>query len=101
MIKVKNGRENMVITGLPYGVTIHNLKILPEYYWKVETGEKTFEIRRNDRDFKVGDVICLSCWTEEIGFHDLPVLYASVLYITSYEQKENYVVMSIALWAKR
>lgn len=36
---------------------IHELKI-KECYWKdVWNGRKTFEIRKNDRDFKVGDII--------------------------------------------
>lgn len=38
---------------------LHNLKILPEYYEKVLSGEKTFEIRKDDRNFKIGDIIRL------------------------------------------
>lgn len=34
---------------------IHVLKIWPIYYEAVLEGRKRFEIRRNDRDFKVGD----------------------------------------------
>lgn len=37
----------------------HELKIKPEYYEKVINGTKKFELRRNDRDFKVGDIIRL------------------------------------------
>ena len=36
---------------------LHKLKILPEYYEKVLSKEKMFEIRKDDRNFKVGDVI--------------------------------------------
>lgn len=32
-------------------------KILPEYFQKVLTGEKTFEIRKDEDDAKVGDII--------------------------------------------
>lgn len=35
----------------------HNLKILPEYYIAVSDGSKTFEIRKNDRDFHLGDIL--------------------------------------------
>ncbi|MEG0259568.1 MAG: DUF3850 domain-containing protein [Lysinibacillus sp.] len=35
----------------------HDLKILPEYLEAVVSGKKTFEIRKNDRDFQVGDRI--------------------------------------------
>lgn len=37
----------------------HNVKILPEYYIAVEKGIKTFEIRFNDRNYKVGDILHL------------------------------------------
>ena len=33
----------------------HQLKILSEYFNEVVSGNKTFEIRLNDRNFKVGD----------------------------------------------
>ena len=33
-----------------------NLKILPKYADEVLRGEKTFEVRLNDRDFKPGDI---------------------------------------------
>lgn len=37
----------------------HDLKILPEYFEQVRTGQKTFEIRKNDRDFQPGDTVAL------------------------------------------
>ncbi len=37
----------------------HSVKILPEYFEAVLSGDKTFEIRYNDRDYVVGDVLCL------------------------------------------
>lgn len=39
---------------------IHQLKILPKFFEKVISGEKTFEVRENDRDFKVGDYLALN-----------------------------------------
>lgn len=44
----------------------HDLKILPQYFEAVKTGKKKFELRRNDRDYKVGDEIHLEEW-EPIG----------------------------------
>ena len=38
---------------------IHELKIQSEYFVAVNNKTKTFEIRKNDRDFKVGDKILL------------------------------------------
>ena len=39
---------------------IHSLKIKSEYFEKVISGEKTFEVRKNDRDFRVGDLLALN-----------------------------------------
>jgi hypothetical protein len=33
----------------------HELKVWPRYYAKVESGEKPWEMRLNDRDFQEGD----------------------------------------------
>ena len=41
----------------------HELKILPEYYEAVAKREKTFEIRKNDRDYHVGDTLVLKEWS--------------------------------------
>lgn len=71
----------------------HKLKILPEYFEAVMSGAKTFEIRKNDRNYQVGDRLFLnefdgekytSRYTERI-----------INYITDYAQQDGYVVMSI------
>ena len=38
---------------------VHELKTHPEYFRPITLGEKCFEIRRNDRDFAVGDTLRL------------------------------------------
>ena len=38
---------------------IHELKTLPEYFKEVVSGNKPFEVRKNDRPFKVGDYLML------------------------------------------
>jgi hypothetical protein len=40
----------------------HVLKILPVYYEQVIEGNKTFEVRKNDRNFQLGDVVELREW---------------------------------------
>lgn len=40
-------------------MTLHTLKIVPGYYDAVRNGIKPFEIRKNDRDYKVGDTLRL------------------------------------------
>lgn len=46
---------------------IHNLKTWPDYFGKMITGEKTFEARKNDRDFKTGDILNLQEWDNKTG----------------------------------
>lgn len=40
----------------------HDVKIWPSYYREVLAGNKKFEIRVNDRGYKVGDVLLLREW---------------------------------------
>lgn len=54
---------------------IHELKILPEYFNDVISGNKTFEIRRNDRNFLVGDYIALNEFVKESGYTGRSALY--------------------------
>lgn len=41
---------------------IHALKTLPPYFKGVADGAKTFELRKNDRNFSVGDILILKEW---------------------------------------
>lgn len=49
----------------------HSLKILPQYFDAVVSGNKTFEIRENDREFSKGDYLALNEWeqTSSVGGH--------------------------------
>lgn len=38
------------------------MKILPQFYTAVEDGRKTFELRKADRSFAVGDSLVLCEW---------------------------------------
>jgi len=38
---------------------IHHLKTVQPFFSEVKNGTKTFELRRNDRDFQVGDEVIL------------------------------------------
>lgn len=38
-------------------MTIHKLKIWPQFYEAVADGHKPFEVRKDDRGYKVGDLL--------------------------------------------
>lgn len=46
----------------------HELKTFPEYFVEIVNGNKAFEIRLNDRDYRIGDSITLKEWTSEDGY---------------------------------
>jgi ASC-1-like (ASCH) protein len=73
----------------------HYLKTLTEYFNAVESGIKTFEVRRNDRGFKVGDTLILQDWDgwERTGRE----LIKKVTYVLDDSQycKDGYVVLGI------
>lgn len=35
----------------------HRLKTLPQFWDRAQSGQKTFEIRLNDRDYQLGDIL--------------------------------------------
>ncbi|MGG5341157.1 DUF3850 domain-containing protein [Enterococcus sp. AZ192] len=71
----------------------HVLKLDSEYYDDVVSGFKKFEIRFNDRDYKVGDILVL----EEYDGIDYTGDRCKriVTYITDYAQQDGYVVLGI------
>lgn len=67
---------------------VHKLKIKPDYLKAIIEGNKTFEIRKNDRDFKEGDRVCL---VDEENKRYIDII---IKYITDYAQQEGYIVFS-------
>lgn len=43
----------------------HVLKCWPEFFDAIADGRKTFELRRDDREYAVGDVLELRWWNPE------------------------------------
>ena len=75
---------------------IHQLKILPEHFEDVISGRKTFEVRRNDRDFRIGDLLALNEHDSVFGFTGRSCLVRTdyILSDTKY-CKPGYVILSI------
>lgn len=78
----------------------HAIKIKEKYFKAVLSGEKTFEIRKNDRDYKVGDIIRFVPVDDECGMiipHE-PNTYkiTYVFHGGEYGLEEGYCVFGIA-----
>ena len=74
----------------------HELKILPQYFKSVKEGAKTFEIRTNDRGFKVGDTLILEEY--EKGHYTLERIRKEVAYILEGGQcglEEGYCILGL------
>lgn len=84
-----------VVEGQYSTFDIHELKILPEYFQAVLDGDKTFEIRKNDRNYKVGDRLILKEYEPVDGDFTNREESKVISYITDYAQVENYIVMSL------
>ena len=63
-------------------VGIHVLKTWTEYFEAVYAGHKTFEIRKDDRGFQVGDTLILRDWDRNEGNYTGRKLEVEVTYIT-------------------
>jgi hypothetical protein len=74
---------------------LHELKILPQYYKKVSSGEKRFEIRKDDRNFKIGDLIRLSEFNKEYTGRDCLVEIIYKLDGGNYGLEKGYCILSI------
>lgn len=48
---------------------IHELKLDIKYFDDVKSGKKNFEVRKNDRDFQVGDILKMKAWGSSLGQH--------------------------------
>lgn len=74
----------------------HYLKIVPEYYRAIERGEKTFEVRFNDRNYQKYDILHLKEWSGEYTGREITAAVTYILEDTRY-CKDGYVVMSIVV----
>ena len=74
----------------------HRIKILPEYYEAWLNGSKRFELRKDDRDYQVGDYIWLCEWdgTEYTGrsISMIPIKYI-LRNCPEYGLKEGYCIL--------
>lgn len=73
----------------------HELKLLEIYFNPVLNKEMTFQIRKNDRKFRCGDILILKEWINEEEGYTGREITAQILYITSLHMEVDYVCMGI------
>ena len=79
---------------------IHELKTWPQYYKPLSRGQKTFELRKYDRDFRVGDILKLREWDpdkEDYTGRDTERFITYILIGPVFGLQEGYCIMGIDL----
>jgi hypothetical protein len=77
---------------------IHNLEIRAEYALPKLKGDKMFEIRKNDRNYEVGDIIHYRVIDDEKLNYEMFTKFYKIKYITDYAQQYGYVVFGEQEW---
>jgi hypothetical protein len=74
----------------------HYLKTETEYYQAVDQGIKKFELRKNDRNFIVGDILYLeeTVYGIKTGRSLPPLRIQYILYGGKYGLDENYCIIN-------
>ena len=78
---------------------IHELKTHPQYFSMVFAGTKKFEVRKNDRNYKLGDEILLKEFIPNEDKYTGRILHRRIAYILNGGQfgiEAGYVVMSLS-----
>lgn len=76
---------------------VHAVKILPQYFKDLVTGKKTFEVRKNDRNYKVGDFIALNEYNPKKGYSGKFVMFKITYVLDNPEYcKTGYVILGLS-----
>lgn len=60
----------------------HNVKSWPHFFQAILEGKKLHDLRRNDRDFQVGDTLCLREYDPAKGLYTGRQCFVTIKYIT-------------------
>lgn len=88
-----------------YRMRMIEKKVLPEYYAAVRRGDKTFEIRKDEDNVQVGDILDLREWDGEkyTGHHVLREVTYVLRNCPQYGLMDGYCVIGIqpTCWRER
>ncbi|MGH2505839.1 MAG: DUF3850 domain-containing protein [Ktedonobacteraceae bacterium] len=76
----------------------HIIKTDPKYFERVAQNHKRFELRKNDRGYRLGDILILREYDERTEQYTGRVLTVRVKFLTDYPRalKRGYVAMSLS-----
>jgi hypothetical protein len=75
---------------------LHTLKTWPDQFTAVADGSKTFEIRRDDRGFAVGDLLRLAEWDPDTSrVTDRMVLRRVTHLLRGFGLEDGYVALGL------
>lgn len=77
----------------------HELKTWPKFFAALRSGSKTFEVRRADRNFRVGDTLILREWDPSRSeFTEAAPLMRTVTYVMhgpAFGVEDGFCVMAV------
>lgn len=88
----------MPMQAIPTERKTHVLKTWTEFIDPILDCAKTFEVRKNDRDFRIGDILHLREWnpnTQEWGSRSVTCFVTYVLHGPAFGVQDGYVVMGL------
>ena len=83
-------------------MTIHSMKLKDEFFDAVQCGMKNFEVRYDDRGFRIGDIVEMKRTFDGLPpIDDDEVIKRRIVYILRHEDfpdalKEGYVVLGLS-----
>lgn len=77
--------------------TTHYLKCWPKYFAELRSGRKPFELRKNDREFEIGDRLVLEEWDEHTKEYTGAALTGRIDYMTDapFALRRGYVALGL------
>lgn len=75
----------------------HALKTDPGFFKSIVKGDKTFDVRKHDRPFKVGDKLLLQEFNQETEKYSGEEWHGEIVYILDSSDycKKNFVILGI------
>jgi hypothetical protein len=72
---------------------LHAIKIEPKHFNDHILNNKTFEIRFNDREYKVNEHLSLREWCDNV--YTGRSILKKIIFISNYNQKDGFIVMAL------